>query len=345
MKKKVSVILTILLLLSVLAGCSSAGGKEETGASASQKDIKDQKIVILCEKIGTSPFLKQMQTEFENLIDEYGFQGSIVECADASVWEESARASVMEGNDLVIVVAWQGVGPIEAVATEFPDDAKYVLVDVGTENPNIKSITFREQESAYLVGMLAGLINPNNKFGAVYVDDTELTWRWEWGFMEGVKAVRDDAIFMKNYTNSYYDAAKAKELALQQAAAGCGYIFAASASADMGTFEAAKEKGFYTNSQDVYLGDESNPYIVTAQLKNMDIIVERIVTDFLNGTFTTEPEVCGIKEGAIGATYITEDDVSLERNPVITDEILEKVKKAAEDIKNGTLVLDVPSQE
>ena len=39
------------------------------------------------------------------------------------------------------------------------------------------------------------------------------------------------------------------------------FINSAAAGGDSGTFEAAKEKGFYTSGQDVDLTDPENPYI------------------------------------------------------------------------------------
>lgn len=338
MKKVLFTALSFLMILAMLAGCGASAG---TSGAASGGDASGKKIVLICDKIGVNPFLTQMQDEFNRLKDEYGFDGSIVECADGTAWEESVRASVMEDNDLIVAVGWQGADPIDAAATEFPDKATYVLVDVEVDNPGVKNVTFREQEGAYLVGMIAGLVNPTNKFGAVYSDDGPGNIKWEWGYMEGVKAVRDDAEFIKNFTNSYTDAGKAKEFALQQYAAGCEYIFAASAVADMGTFEAAKEKGFYTNSQDADLATDDNPNIITAQLKNTGATINKILTEYMDGTLTMDAETYGVKEGAIGAAHITAEGV-VARNPVLTDEIVAQVKEAADKIASGELVLTPP---
>ncbi len=355
MKKFLALILALAMLATVFAGCaakpaestapeSSAETTPDASKAPAGKDPKDMKIILICDKIGTNPFLTQMQTGLQNMKTKYGMSTSIVECADASVWEDNIRAAVQEQNDLIIVAGGQGAGPVNAVASEFPDDATYVLVDVETDSPNVKSITFKEQEGAYLIGMIAGLVNKTDKFGAIHANEGQSSYKWRWGYMEGVKSVRPNAEFMFNYTNSYTDAAKAKEFALQQAAAGCGFINAASAVADFGTFEAALEKGFYTSGQDEDRTSPDNKYIITTQIKDTAVVIEKIVTEFVEGKLTMEPETYGVKENVIGALYITKDGKNPIQSEVLTDEIVAKVKEAADKIAKGEIVLEVPME-
>lgn len=302
-----------------------------------------KKVILICDKIGTNPFLTQMKTGLETMRAKYGLKTSISETSDASAWEDNIRAAVVEKYDLIMVAGSQGADPLNAVATEFPNAATYVLIDVMSKNPKIKSIAFKEQEGAYLIGLIAGLVNPTNKFGAVHASQSQSSYKWRWGYMEGVKSVRPNATFMFNYTNSYTDAAKAKEFALQQAAAGCGFINAASAVADFGTFEAAKEKGFYTSGQDEDRTNPNNSYIITTQIKDTEVVVTRVIEQYMTGTLTMEPELYGVKEGVIGALYITKNGPN-PINPILTKDIIAKVKKAAEDIASGKLKLVVPME-
>ena len=303
-----------------------------------------KKVILICDKIGTNPFLTQMQDGLAAMKAKYGLTTAISEMADASAWEDSIRAAVMEKYDLIIVAGSQGADPINAVATEFPKAATYVLVDAIRNNPNLKSIAFREAEGAYLIGMIAGLVNPTNKFGAVHASQSQSSYKWRWGYMEGVKAVRGaNVTFMFNYTNSYTDAAKAKEFALQQAAAGCGFINAASAVADFGTFEAAKEKKFYTSGQDQDRTNPNNPWILTTQIKDTSMVITRLIEQYMTGKLTMENELYGIREGVIGALYITKDGPN-PINPILTKYMIARVKKAADDIASGKLKLEVPME-
>lgn len=154
--------------------------------------------------------------------------------------------------------------------------------------------------------------------------------------MEGVKAIDPDAEFVFNYVGSYSDPAKAKELAIQQFEQGALFINSAAAGGDSGTFEAAKEKGFYTSGQDVDLTDPENPYIVTSQMKDTNTTVQYVIDQWFSGEeWTEDDEVLGVKEGAIGAVHITHESP----NPIserLSEEEIAKIKEAAEAIANGT---------
>ncbi|MFV0353029.1 MAG: BMP family protein [Oscillospiraceae bacterium] len=358
MKKSFALALSVLMLLGILAGCGSTSSSSTPGSTSvgftsgdttgTAKDPANTKVILICDSIGTNPFLTQIVDGLEKVKEANpGLTTTVVESKDTAVWEDNIRAAVTEGNDLIIVAGSAGTDPITTVANEFPEDATYVLIDAESPSENVKSISFKEQEGAYLIGMIAGLTNPTNKFGGVHANENQSSYKWRWGYMQGVMAVRDDVTeddFIFNYTSSYTDAGKAKELALQQSAAGCGFINAASAVADFGTFEAAQEKKFYTSGQDEDRTDPSNPYIITSQLKDTGVVVEKVITEYLTGTFTTDNEKYGVKEGVIGALYITKDGVNPRNTEVLTDEIVAQVKEAADQIASGELVLEVPME-
>jgi basic membrane protein A len=330
-------------MVMTLAAC---GGSSQKAAPAKSAAEEPARIVLICDRVGTNPFLTQMVDGLNEVKNTYpGVVTSVVECADAGVWEDNIRAAVQEGYDLIITAGGQAVEPISAVADEFPNDAKYVMVDAVSPSSNVKSISFREHEGAYLIGMIAAYVNTTSKFGAVHANEGPGSWKWRWGYMQGATAVRPELTrdnFIFNFTASYTDAAKAKELALQQSAAGCGFINAASAVADFGTFEAAQEKQFYTSGQDADRTNPANPYIITTQIKDTSVAIKILAEEFISGKMNMNAVSYGVKEGVIGALYITHDSKNPRNTGVLTDDIVTKVKAAADKIASGEIVLDLP---
>lgn len=360
MKKLFAAMMSFAMAASVLTGCgnetSTAVTQADQGQSAESQSgdgtgpvSGDQKVILICDTIGTNPFLTQMVTGLEKMETAHpGLKTTVVECQDSAVWEDNIRAAVQEDNDLIIVAGSAGTDPISNVADEFPEDATYILVDAESSSENVKSISFKEHEGAYLIGMIAALVNPSDKFGSVHANENQSSFKWRWGYMQGAMAVRPELTkdnFIFNYTSSYTDAGKAKELALQQAAAGCGFVNAASAVADFGTFEAALEKGFYTSGQDQDRTNPDNPNILTTQIKDTSVVIEKVVEEYLAGTLTMAPEQYGIKEGVIGALYVTHDGVNPRNEEVFTDEMVATVKAAADSIAAGEIVLELPMEE
>lgn len=367
--KKIALLLSIVMLASALAaGCAPAattpvspapetpkGSSEEAAKPEAPAPQEIKKIAVVCDPVGVNPFLTQVVDKCAEIkaAGTYPMDYTVIECADDTAWSENIRASVEEGYDLVLAVGWQGADPLNAVATQFPDKAQYVIIDTVCDNPKVKSYIFKPQEAAYLIGVVAASVSadagkPNGPFGGVHANPGQGSFEWRYGYMEGVRSVNPNvkmSDFIFNYTKSYTDAPIAKEMALQQAAQGCVFINAASAVADFGTFEAALEKGFYTSGQDADRTSPDNPNIITTQVKYTGVVTEMIISEFFSTGIQPDVVSFGLKEGVVGATYITDDGVNPRNTAVLTDAIVEYARAEAEKIKSGALVLDVPLEE
>ncbi len=350
MRKTLNIVFAIAMVAIVgfaFIGCS----KSDSSDANTSSDVK--RIAMVTDPVGTNPFLTQVVDKLAEMKEEgtYPIEYSVIECADSNAWAENIRAAVEEDYDMILGVGWQAADPLNDVATLFPDKAEYVCIDTVCDNPNVKSYIFRPQEGAFLIGAIAALVSaeegaPTGPFGGVHANPGQSSFEWRWGYMEGARAINpeiqiDDFIF--NYTSSYSDAPKAKELALQQAAQGCVFINAASANADHGTFEAAKEKGFYTSGQDADRTSPDNPYVLTTQIKYTGQVTEYAVIEMFETGIQPGVVSLGIKEGAIGAVYITDNGTN-PRNPILTDEMVKTVRGYADKISSGELVLEVPME-
>jgi len=322
---------------------TTAAAKGETTAANGKK----KKIALVCDVAGTQVFVLSMIDGLNAAAEKYGFEKTVAECADSAAYEDSIRALVEENYDLIIVGGWMGGDALNAIAQEFPDKCDYALVDSTVDAKNVKCISYREQEGAYLIGMIAASVigEGQHMYGAVHVNQGPGSWKWRYGYQEGVKSIDPAATFTFNYTGNYNDPAKAKEYALQQYAAGARFINAAAAGGDVGVFEAALENKFCTSGQDVDLTNPSNPYIVSSQIKDTKATLEYICEKYMTNNWTPDSEEWGIAEGTIGAVYITQDSKN-PRSDKLTDAAVTKIKAAAEDIRTGKLNLkNMPTEE
>lgn len=351
MKKTLALILALVLSMSLLTACgekapaapAESGDKETAGEALPGEGMK---IALVCDKVGTNMFLVPMVDALNEAAEKYGFTPNVVECADTAAFEENIRALVAEEYDLIIGGGWAAGDPLDKVATEFPDASAYALIDSEVAAENVKCISYREQEGAYLIGKLAALTvdGESHIFGGVHCNEGPGSWKYRYGYMEGVKSVDPEATFVFNYTNSYSDPAKAKELSIQQFEQGCLFINGAAAAGDSGVYEAAMEKGFYTSGQDVDETDPANPYIVSSQLKDTYQTMWNLVDEFFAG-WSTENSVWGVSEGTIGAVQVTHESAN-PRSERLSDEDVEILKQTAESIRSGELnLIDMPTEE
>ena len=331
MKKMASLILALIVVLTMIPTAFAEG----------------EKIAVICDPVGTNLFLTQVVEKANELKETYGYDLSIMECSDTDEWQGNYYAAVAEGYNLILGVGWQSAEYANALATEYPDACKYAVIDTDAGNENVMSIMYNEQQAAYLMGVMAANAFPNDKlFGYIGCFDGAGSFKYRWGFAEGVKSVIPDAKFIFNFTNSYSDTAIAYEYAKQQQAAGATYIFGGAAACNEGIFQAALELAeagtpIYSIAQDADATTPDNPYILSAQLKNTGVSAGYVIEAFLNDTMTMGLTEQALVDNAIGATHVTNDGIYLNAE-ILTPEVIDACKAVVEQIVSGELVLTVP---
>ncbi|MGG4493181.1 BMP family protein [Brevibacillus reuszeri] len=334
--KKLLLALTTFAVLA--AGCSAGGNapadKTEGQATGQEGATKKRIALILPEKIGVNPFFQQMDEGAKKAGQEFGAEVKSIESTDHGAIEENLRVAVAEKYDLIITSSFEAEDALKKVAAENPDQS-FAIIDTVVDLPNVRSVTFREQEAAYLMGAAAGLATKTNKVGMVVAMDIPLLKKWTGGFQEGMKATNPNAEFLVNYVGSFSDPAKAKEMALLQASKGADFINGAAAVGDLGVFEAAKEKGFYTAGQDVDRTTIDPEHIVLSQLKGTDAAAYETVKAFVEGSLKPGVVTYGLKEKGVGVTYVTHESQT-PLNAFIGQEVIDKVKAINDEIVAGT---------
>lgn len=344
--KRISALLLTLAMVLTLTAC---GGKE--GAQDQTTDGKSaHKIALITDTIGTEQFILQAYHEMEALGKEYGFEWSSIECADTAQWAENTEAASHEGYDLIIGLGWQAADPFSTQAEQNPN-IRYAVIDTTCPNEAVTSIGFKEWEGAYVLGaMMATAFPEENLFGYICSYQTQATYKYRYGYSEGVLSVNPNAEFMYNYVNSYADTSLAYEYAFQQQSAGCTVIMGgASASSNAGIYQAALElgnqgKAIYTTGLSVDQTTEENPYILGGLLKNTGACTRNIVENFLNGSLEGGSQLLGLKENAFGVVYVTTESENYRNTDIITDEVVAAGHTVADQIINEDLIIEVPEE-
>ncbi|MDQ6418546.1 BMP family protein [Paenibacillus sp. LHD-117] len=337
MKKHLTLLLTLVLAISVIAACG--GGKNNAsneGSANGGEDAKKKRIaLVLPEQIGVNPFFALMDEGFKRAGEEFGAEVKTIESTDPAAFEQNLRSTVAENYDLIITATFQAEDALNKVAAENPDKS-FAIIDTVIDQPNVRSVVFREHEAAFLLGAAAGLSTKTNKVGAVVAIDAPLLSKYTKGFEQGLKHTNADAELFINYVGSFEDSAKGKELAVLQHSKGADFIAGMAAVGDLGVFEAAKELGFYASGQDVDRTELDPEHIVLSQLKGTDAVAYETVKAFMSGTFEFGAADYGLKEDGVGLTFVTRESKS-PLSPFIGQETVDKVKAIAEDIKSGKI--------
>jgi basic membrane protein A len=233
---------------------------------------------------------------------DFGIEWNVIESQDASQYVPNLTAGAEQGI-LTLGIGYLLSDAITAVSQQFPDD-KFLLIDFVSESPNVRSVTFKEQEGAFLVGVIAGLTTTTNKLGLVGGQKIPPVIRYQVGFQAGVKSVNEAAEVIISYADSFDAIQLGKELALAQFDRGADIVFPVAGRTGIGSYEAVKEKGegFWVIGADTDQDHLAPGLQLCVAQKGVDTAVYDTIKQVVDDAFTPGPNNLGIKEGFIALT-------------------------------------------
>ena len=232
---------------------------------------------------------------------------------------------------------------VEAARTN--PDVSYISVDNYYKNPldNVSGITFRAQESAFLVGYIAGKSTKTNKVGFVGGMVCGIIDQFEYGYKAGVdyaaKEMGKKIHVVSRYEESFTDAAKGKAIASAMYSDGCDIIFHAAGPVGEGIFAIAKESGKFAIGVDrdqSYLAPDN---ILTSALKLVGNAVEILCNEAIDGKAIGGKNYnYGLKEGCVAIPEFNKnldpaiyDAAMALKQKIINDEIVPPYNKETYD--------------
>lgn len=252
----------------------------------------------------------------------------------------SMRTFAEFGIRNILLIGFINERAVEVVAKEFPD-IHFTIIDGRVDLPNVRSVLFREDEAAYLVGVAAGLASRSGTVGFVGAMPIPPIKRFECGYVQGVLAARPDARIIRRYLGDDPRAFRDKEKAQQTTDAltkdGVDVTFAAAGYAGGGVLEGAAQAGRLgigvdTNQNGVFPGK-----ILTSAVKRVDVAVYQAFKDAHNGVWTGGVQQLGLAQDGVGWARDS-------HNAALVADIGAKIDEAAAAIKSGAVTVLSPDR-
>ncbi len=201
----------------------------------------------------------------------------------------------------------------------------------------MRSVTFKEHEGSYLVGLIAGMKTTTNKVGVIPAFNLDLLEAFACGYKQGAKAANPAVEVLENYIGTGFDAfgdkPKAIEVARAQIDQGADVLYQVAGGAGAGVLQAAADAGKFGIGVDSNQNGMFPGSVLTSMTKRVDVATYNAMMDEKNGTWTAGHVVLGLAEEGVGAA-MDDNNASL-----ITPEIKAAVDKATADIISGALVV------
>ena len=270
----------------------------------------------------------------ERFKEETGIEYLEFEVTQEAQREQALDRMLRKGANIVVVVGFQNETPLTAIAPENPD-AKFTIIDAVVDQPNVQSVTFKEHEGSFLVGMAAALASDTNKVGFVGGMDIPLIRNFAYGYEQGAKHVSDDAEVMVNMTGTtpaaWNDPARGAELAISQFDRGADVVYAAAGATGTGVLQAAADQGKYSIGVDSNQNHLHPGSVLTSMLKRVDVAVYNALKGAQDGTWKAGARSLGLAEDGVG--------YSLDENN--REAITPEIEAALEEAKAGIIAGDI----
>ena len=270
MKKfKIMIVLFIALFLAV--GCSA---KSEPVVET--KPVKA--VFVVRTNLGDKSFNDSAWSGLQMAKDQLGWDVAAVEIGgDQTKYEATVLDAAESDADIILVGSPALIEVAEAHVAEFPDK-KFIYFDVAptfeNKHDNVFAISFKQNESSFLAGALAGLMTKTNNIGFVGGTENITINDFLTGYINGAKTTNPNIKVQVSYIGSFSDAAKGKELGLVQIDNGADYVHSVAGGAGLGVIEAVAERKVWSigvdSDQALALKDtapEKSAVIVTSALK------------------------------------------------------------------------------
>jgi basic membrane protein A len=325
----------------LVAGCGGGGNKSSSSTSSESGSKVKIGLVTDIGGLNDRGFNHLSYVGLQRAQSELAIQQRVFQAHSTQEYVPNLSTFARQGYDLTIGVGFTEATAIDTAATTFPN-SKFAIVDVDqTEEPhkpkNLLGLLFREQETGYLVGYLAGLEEKRRSgpdvIGSVGGQKQPPVDRFIAGYQAGAKAADPGIKLLNAYSEDFSDLAKCKQVALNQIEQGAGVIFQVAGGCGLGALDAAKEKGVWgigVDADQSFLG----PHILTSAVKRVDTAVFLAIKSVVDGTFKGGNMTFGLKQNGVGIGKIS---------PKVPQSEVAKVNQVRADIISGK-IKNIPTE-
>lgn len=334
--KKFTILLVIsTIFLIALAGCAS--NTAEQGA---------KKVVYLINgSLGDNAFYDSGQKGMEKIKEDYGVEIRTIECAFDSAQYEPALEAAVDYADTIFVISYGFEDLVKEYADKFPEK-RFINLDTVVENSKdtVTSVDFIEEESAYLAGVVAGMltldtsianVNEQKIVGVVGGDVDPVVDAFLFAYENGASSVDPEIVTERKYLGDWEDTAKAKQATLQLYDLGADIVFQVAAAAGMGVLQASGERGLYSIGVDTNQNTIVPGHVVASDIKDVGMAITNVFETIEKGAYKPgEVLMYGLASKAVDVVFEGNNDV-------LPQAIIDKVDDLRQQIIDGTFKVEM----
>lgn len=343
MKKK---LLAVLMAAAMVLSLVACGGKEEAAPEApaateeageaaeeAAPAATDLKVGLVTDLGGVEDqsFNQSAWEGLQRAAADFGVEVNYLSSSTDADYAPNLETFVDEEYDLIISVGFLLADATRAAAEANPD-VSFAIIDDTTcaDLPNVTCMTFKAEQSSYLVGYVAGMMTEKNNIGFVLGMAGDNMHPFGYGYCAGAKDANPDVEIQMANANNFGDPATGSTLTTNFVTNGADIVFHAAGATGTGVISEAQAKGIMAigvDSDQSYLAPET---VITSAMKRVDNAVYGTVEALVNGTLEAGVATFDINNGGVDIAP-TQD--------LLPEEVIKAVEEVKAKLESGEIVV------
>lgn len=333
MKKLLSVLVVLMLIAGLFAGCAPAAEEpappeeEPPAEEPAEPEPEPLKVgLVLSGPINDGGWNSVAYEGLMKAQDELGIEGNYIENVPQSDNEEAFRNYAVGGYDVVIGHGYQFNDAAIALGPEFPDVKFVVTSSAINQAPNVAGLEVSNVEAGFIGGMLAGAFTKTKSVGFVGGVEMPPITDAERGFAKAVEMIDPDIKVGSALIGSWDDVVAAKSVATEFINNGADVVLGDANQAGLGVIEAAQEKGVYAIGFSYDQSSVAPETVIASSKYDLGVGITFILKEIMEGRFEAKHYLLGTTEGATGVIWNKGLKSSLDQDLVaLVDEMEQKL--------------------
>lgn len=264
-----------------------------------------------------------------------GAQTALVQTTSPADFDDAFRDFAARGFELIFAHGFEYTDAALSAGRQFPH-SYFVVTSGSASSANVASVTFKIEQAAYVLGVLAGSMSTTGvagTIGGIELPAIRLTFE---GFKRGFMSVRPKGRVLTSFIGSFDDVGAAKEAALAEISQGADMLFHDADAAGLGVFQAASQRHVYAFGSNRDQNDVAPAVVLASAVTSIPQAFLKIASEVKAGDFHPHMIEFGMADGMVRVI------INKRLESRIPSAVMMQVKDTEQAIVSGKII--VPSQ-
>jgi basic membrane lipoprotein Med (substrate-binding protein (PBP1-ABC) superfamily) len=284
-----------LLMAMIAAGsaCQSEGSRPAKSA-----DTTFQVALLTPGPVSDAGWNAAAYDGLQLIRQQLGAQTALVQTTSPADFDDAFRDFAARGFKLIFAHGFEYTDAALSAGRQFPH-SYFVVTSGSASSANVASVTFKIEQAAYVLGVLAGGMSTTGVagvIGGIELPAIRLTFE---GFERGFMSVRPRGRVLTSFIGSFDDVGAAKEAALAEISQGADMLFHDADAAGLGVFQAAGQQHVYAFGSNRDQNDVAPAVVLASAVTSIPQAFLKIAREVKAGDFHPRMIEFGMADGMV----------------------------------------------